>query len=81
MTADIEKQITSLKNQNDGMEIEFKNKSIKFTKLSIDNIEPETELLLLTNYNEYLKNISKNNSPPPQQKENDSALIGEVYLH
>lgn len=66
---DIQKQITNLKKQNDGMEIAFKTKSIQFTKLSIDDLEPETELMLLKDYNEYLKNISKNNRPPPQQKE------------
>lgn len=66
---DIQKQITNLKKQNDGMEIAFKNKGVEFTKLSIDNMEPETELMLLKDYNEYLKNISKNNRPPPQQKE------------
>lgn len=67
--ADIQKQITNLKKQNDGMELSFKNKGVEFTKLSIDTMEPETELMLLKDYNEYLKNISKNNRPPPQQKE------------
>ena len=67
--SDIEKQITNLKKQNDGMEISFKNKGIEFTKLSIDNMAPETELMLLKDYNDYLKGISKNNRPPPQQKE------------
>ena len=67
--ADIQKQITNLKKQNDGMELSFKNKRVEFTKLSIDTMDPETELMLLKDYNEYLKNISKNNRPPPQQKE------------
>ena len=67
--SELTKQITNLKKQNDGMEIAFKNKSIEFTKLSIDNVDPETELSILKDYNEYLKGISKNNRPPPQQKE------------
>jgi hypothetical protein len=67
--SEIEKQITNLKKQNDGMEISFKNKGIEFTKLSIDNMAPETELMLLKDYNDYLKGISKNNRPPTQQKE------------
>ncbi len=52
--SDLTKQITNLKKQNDGMEISFKNKGITFTKLSIDTIDPETELKLLKDYNEYL---------------------------
>lgn len=64
----ITKQITNLKKQNDGMETSFKNKGIEFNKLSIDTVEPEMELTLLKEYNEYLKNISKSNRPPPQEK-------------
>ncbi len=68
MTVDFQKQIDNLKKQNEGMEMSFKNKSIKFTKLSIDNIDPETELMLLKDYNNYLKNISKNNRPKVESK-------------
>lgn len=64
----MDKQISNLKKQNEGMEIAFKNKNIEFTKLSTDNIDPLIELNLLQNYNEYLKTISKNNRPPPQEK-------------
>jgi hypothetical protein len=64
----MDKEITNLKKQNDGMEIAFNNKNIKFNKLNIDNVDLETELLLLKKYNEYLKDISKNNRPPPQEK-------------
>ena len=64
-----EKQIANLKKQNDGMETAFKNKGIKFTKLSIDNVDPETELLLLKDYNNYLKGISAANRPPAPVKE------------
>lgn len=62
------KQITNLKKQNEGMETSFKNKDIKFTKLNIDNLDPETELMLLKDYNTYLKGISTANRPPPQEK-------------
>lgn len=65
----MDKQIANLKKQNDGMETAFKNKNIKFTKLSIDNVEPETELALLKDYNNYLKGISAANRPPPQEKQ------------
>ena len=63
------KQIASLKKQNEGMEISFQTKGIKFTKLSIDSMDPETELLMLKDYNNYLKGISAANRPPPQVKE------------
>jgi hypothetical protein len=63
------KQIGTLKKQNEGMENAFKNKGIEFNKLSIDeDTELEKELALLKDYNEYLKTISKNNKPPPQEK-------------
>lgn len=64
----MENQITNLKKQNEGMETGFKNKGIQFTKLSIDSVDLESELLFLKDYNEYLKNISKQNRPPPQEK-------------
>jgi len=62
------KQIDNLKKQNDGMETSFKNKGVQFNKLSVNNMDPETELGILKDYNEYLKGISKNNRPPPQEK-------------
>ena len=64
----MEKQIANLKKQNEGMESGFKNKGIQFTKLSIDSVDVEKEILFLKDYNEYLKNISKQNRPPPQEK-------------
>ena len=62
------KQIDNFKKQNDGMETAFNTKNISFNKLSIDSVDPETELGILKTYNEYLKGISKNNRPPPQEK-------------
>ena len=49
------KQIANLKKQNEGMETSFTTKGIKFTKVNIEDVDPETELLLLQNYNKYLK--------------------------
>jgi hypothetical protein len=69
---DIQKQIANLKKQNDGMESSFAAKDIKFTKLTIENVEPDLELMLLKDHNEYLKNISKQNRPPPAVKEEKS---------
>ena len=62
------KQITNLKKQNENMETSFKIKDIKFTKLNIDNCDPETEFLLLKDYNNYLKGILTANRPFPQEK-------------
>ena len=64
----MDKQINNLMKQNDGMETSFKNRGIPYTKLSIDNMDPETQLKLLTDYNNYLKGISAANRPPPQPK-------------
>jgi hypothetical protein len=61
---DVQKQITLLTKQNEGMETSFTHKGVQFTKLSIENgDEPEVMLTLLTEYNIYLKNISKTNRP------------------
>ena len=62
------KQIANLKKQNEGMETSFTTKGIKFTKVNIENVDPETELLLLQNYNKYLKEISAANRPPAPVK-------------
>jgi len=61
----MEKQIENLKKQNDGMETSFKHKQIPFNKQSIDNtdISVESQLSLLKQYNEYLKDISKQHRP------------------
>jgi hypothetical protein len=75
---DIQKQIHNLQKQNEGMETSFIAKDIKFTKLSIDNVDPETTLMLLKDYNEYLKNISKQNRPPPQEKPKEQPKSNET---
>ena len=66
----MDKQIANLMKQNEGMETSLKNKGVEFTKTSIDDtdITLETQLTLIKEYNEYLKNISKQNRPPPQEK-------------
>jgi hypothetical protein len=66
----MDKQIANLIKQNEGMETAFKNKGIKFTKLSVDDtdISDERHLELLKIQNEYLKDISKKNRPPTQEK-------------
>ena len=64
----MDKQIANLKKQNEGMETSFKTKGIEFTKLTIDNVDPETKLMALKQYNDYLKGISVANRPPPTPK-------------
>ena len=69
----MDRQIANLIKQNEGMESSFKMKGIKFTKLSVDDtdISVERHLELLKIQNEYLKDISKQNRPPPQEKPKD----------
>jgi hypothetical protein len=66
----MDKQLANLIKQNEGIETSLKNKGIEFTKTSIDDtdITIETHLTILKEYNEYLKNVSKENRPPPQEK-------------
>jgi hypothetical protein len=66
----MDKQIANLIKQNEGMETAFKNKGIIFSKLSVDDtdIPVEKHLELLKIQNEYLKDISKQHRPPPQDK-------------
>lgn len=67
----MEKQIENLKKQNDGMETSFKHKQIPFNKQSIDNtdISVESQLSLLKQYNDYLKDISKQHRPVKEKPE------------
>lgn len=69
MSKEEAKQIANLTKQNEGMEASFKTKGIPFVKLSIDSVDPETELLMLQNYNKYLKEISLANRPVKVKEE------------
>lgn len=63
----MDKQIANMQKQNDGMETAFKNKGIQYTKLSIDEgMDLEMRFNMLKEYNNYLKDISAANRPPPQ---------------
>lgn len=68
---DIQKQIANLKKQNDGMETSFQSKGIKFTKQSFDIADAETHLMVIKDYNTYLKSISVANRPPAPEKPNE----------
>jgi hypothetical protein len=60
------------------METAFKNKGIKFTKLSVDEtVDIERQLDLIKIQNEYLKDISKQNRPPPQEKPKEQVKPNE----
>ena len=75
----MEKQIANLKKQNEGMKASFKAKNIKFTKLHINNVDPDLKLTLLTDYNTYLKGISAANRPVKEEKPKpkDTAKLSE----
>jgi hypothetical protein len=70
-----EKQIANLKKQNEGMESSFQTRGIKFTKLSLDSMDPEAELLLLKDYNNYLKGIAAANKPAAPVKEEKPKVV------
>ena len=63
-----EKEINNLKKENEGMENAFKIKGIAFSQMSIAGADPETELMLLKEYNARLKEISNNNRPKEEPK-------------
>jgi len=63
-----EEEINNLKKENEGMENAFKIQGIVFTKMSIAGADPDTELMLLKEYNARLKEISKNNRPKEEPK-------------
>ena len=73
-----EKQIASLKKQNEGMETSFQTRGIQFTKLSLDSMDPEAELLLLKDYNKYLKEIAAANKPVKVVEEKPKVVEKEV---
>lgn len=73
-----EKQIANLKKQNEGMETSFKNREIHFTKLSLDSMDPEAQLLLLKDYNNYLKGIAAANKPAAPVKEEKPKVVEKV---
>lgn len=54
--------INTIKQQNDEIEALLKTRGIKFTKLSIDNMDPETEMLIIQTYNKYLNDIFAQNA-------------------
>jgi hypothetical protein len=63
-----EEEINNLKKENEEMENAFKIQGIVFTKMSIAGADPETELMLLKEYNARLEEISKNNRPKEEPK-------------
>jgi hypothetical protein len=65
-----EEEINNLKKENEGMENAFKIQGIVFTKMSIAGADPDTELMLLKEYNARLKEISKNNRPKEEPNPN-----------
>lgn len=65
-----EEEINNLKKENEGMENAFKIQGIVFTKMSIAGADPDTELMLLKEYNTRLKEISKNNRPKEEPNPN-----------
>lgn len=65
-----DKQIAILIKQNEGIEKSLDSKNIQYNKLTIDStLSIDESLKQLKDYNTYIKDITKNNRPPPQVKE------------
>lgn len=77
----IVKKINNLKKKNEGMENLCKSKNIKFTKLSIDGIiASDLELMLISDYNNYLKSIVKNNNSQSTQTQPTSTFADKTEV-
>ena len=59
----MEKKIASIKKQNEGIETSLQSRGISFNKMSVSIDDLDKELLVLTNYNEYLKQVVKDSKP------------------
>lgn len=59
----MEKKIASIKKQNEGIESSLQSRGISFNKMSVSIDDLDKELLVLTNYNEYLKQVVKDSKP------------------
>jgi len=55
------REISRLQKQTKEVEKLLLENNIKFTKLNIAHVDPETELLLLQNHYKYMKNLLKLN--------------------
>lgn len=51
------KELTRFQKLTNDLEKLLQESNIKFTKLSIAHVDPETELLLLQNHYKYMKNL------------------------
>ena len=69
MSSNLENKIKNLIKQNDSIYNSLLSKDIFFDRINIDNqISDEDKIILLSEENEKLKNISKSNRPPPEVK-------------
>jgi hypothetical protein len=69
MSSNLENKLKNLIKQNDSIYNSLLSKNISFDRINInDQLSDEDKIVLLSDENEKLKNISKNNRPPPEVK-------------
>lgn len=69
MSSNLENKVKNIIKQNDSIYNSLLAKNISFERTHInDEISNEDKIILLSEENEKLKNISKNNRPPPEVK-------------
>jgi hypothetical protein len=69
MSSNLENKIKNLIKQNDSIYNSLLSKNISFERISIsDELSDEDKIILLSEENEKLKNISKSNRPPSEVK-------------
>lgn len=71
----MENKIKNLLKQNDSIYNSLIAKNILFNRLSLENLNEEEQLKVLNDENSQLKEIAKNNKPPPQVKEVKQPII------
>lgn len=69
MSSNLENKVKNIIKQNDSIYNSLLTKNISFERTPINNeMSDEDKIILLSEENEKLKNISKNNRPPPEVK-------------
>jgi hypothetical protein len=79
MSTSLENKLKNLMKQNDAIYNSLLVKNILFERVNInDQISIDDKIILLSEENEKLKNISKNNRPPPEVKAPKPIVIVET---
>ena len=79
MSSNLENKVKNIIKQNDSIYNSLLAKNISFERTPInDELSYEDKIILLSEENEKLKNISKNNRPPPEVKVDKPVIIKQI---